>query len=71
MNAIYSVSEREGRKWCVLRGHQLLHSKLCPAAAIILARQLARRDHDETGSAARVEFLGGLFPIVLANYSTE
>lgn len=68
MKAVYSVSEHEGREWCVSRGQQLLHSRLCPAMAIKLARMLARQDHRQNGRPSRVEFLGGAFPIVLANY---
>ncbi|MDR3444239.1 MULTISPECIES: hypothetical protein [Dyella] len=71
MKSVYSVCEREGRQWCITLGKRLVRSQLCPAVAIKLARRLAREHHDVTGVPARVEFLGGKMPIVLANYGMQ
>jgi hypothetical protein len=71
MRSVYSICERDGRQWCITLGQRLLRSQLCPAAAIQLARRLAREHHDATGVPSRVEFLGGKMPIVLASYGIQ
>lgn len=68
MKCVYAISEREGGRWCITLGKQLLRTQLCPGAAINLARRLAREHHHATGCPARVDFLGGTAPIVLAQY---
>jgi len=68
MKSIYSISQREDRQWCITLGQRLVRSQLCPAAAIQLARRLAREHHHVTGYPSRVEFVGGNAPIVLGRY---
>ncbi|WP_199101004.1 hypothetical protein [Dyella sp. ASV21] len=68
MESIYAIRPGEGRQWCITLGRQLVRSKLSPAAAIQLARRLARERYQRTGAPARVEFLGGVAPIVLGMY---
>lgn len=68
MKSVYSISECEGRQWCITLGRRLLRSQLSPAVAIMLARRLAREHHVATGTPSRVEFLGGSMPIVLGRY---
>ena len=68
MKSVYSICEREGLQWCITLGKRLVRCQLSPAVAIQLARRLARAHHDATGCPARVEFVGGVMPIVLGRY---
>lgn len=71
MESIYAIRPAEGRQWCITLGRQLVRSKLSPAAAIQLARRLARDRFERTGAPAKVEFFGGVAPIVLGHYGVR
>lgn len=71
MKSVYAVCEREGRQWCITLGQRMIGSQLRPAAAIQLARRLAREYHHATGFPSRVLFFGGDTSIVLGSYGVQ
>lgn len=64
-----SLRQAVAGDWCVCRGQITLFSNLQLGAAIKLAREMARDEHERLGHRVRVEMPGPSSAIVLADYA--
>jgi hypothetical protein len=66
-----SLRQAVAGDWCVRRGQITLFSNLQLGAAIKLAREMARDEHERLGHRVRVEMPGPSSVIVLAYYAGD
>ena len=66
-----SLKESAAGDWRVCRGQITLFSDLQLGAAIKLAREMARDEHQRLGRRVRVEMPGPISTIVLARYAND
>lgn len=68
---IYSIRQSEDNDWSVCRAGTALLSQLRLAAAIQLAREIARDEHVRSGRSTCVEMPGPISTIRLAQYAHQ
>ena len=66
-----SLKQAVAGDWCIRRGQITLFSNLQLGAAIKLAREMARDEHERLGRRARVEMPGPSSAIVVAHYAGD
>lgn len=68
MHITLTIEERAQGLWRVCRGDSVLHDELGFAAAIRLARGLARKQHAGSGQPAGADLVCADFNFTLAHY---